>query len=176
MSLSLTNIALLLSSCIVVACTKPATEAKPSAAASPPASASADAMLAAQSTKIATLLAGGDYDGAIAAIDASNASAVDKLAASGRLILDGLIDPATKSKPTFSVDDGLTRLESAAKLGHEPSVADLVGFFTLGLSYCGEKVIFPPSPALATCWQAVQKSTEPASDCAALRKTLGAPK
>jgi hypothetical protein len=163
-------------SCVVGACTKPATEAKLPAVVSPPLVASSDTAIAAQSSNIASLLANGDYVGAIAAIEASSAPEVEKLSATGRLILDGLIDPAAKTKPSFSVDDGLSRLENAAKMGHEPSVSDLVGFFTVGLNYRGERVLFPPFPALASCWQAVQKSTKLASDCAVLRKSLGAPK
>jgi hypothetical protein len=182
MSLHVSKIALLSSYCLVVACTEPSTQVKPSATKGPPATtapstaAGADAALEAQSTKIASLLAAGDYAAAISGIETSGASEIDKLSASGRLILDGLVDPAAKTKPNFSVDEGLSRLERAAILGHEPSVSDLVGFFTLGLSFRGEKRVFPPSPALAACWQAVQKSTKSAADCVTLRKTLGAPK
>ena len=170
------NAALIFSTCWVMACTQPSTEAKLAAVTSPTLAAGSDAALATQSTKIATLLASGDYAAAIAAINASAAPEADRLSASGRLILDGLIDPAAKNKLGFSVDDGLSRLERAAVLGNEPSVSDLVGFFTLGLNYRGEKVVFSPSPELASCWQAVGKSTKRANDCVALRKTLGAPK
>ncbi len=132
--------------------------------------------LAQQSKRIVELMATGDYAGAIAAIEASPASEAEKKSATGRLILDGAVDPGAKTRPGFTVDEGLSRLESAAQLGSDPGISDLLGFFTVGLSNRGENVQLVPSAELANCWKAAQSQAAMVNDCIAMRKRLQLPK
>jgi hypothetical protein len=180
--LCVARLAVLLSIVLLVACNqhsieiKPVANAKDAAATTMIVTAPNPLALADESKNIATLLSSGDYVGAIAAIEKSAASEPEKLSATGRLMLDGAVDPNAKTRPNASIDDGLSRLERAAKLGHEPSVSDLVGVFTVGVNYRGERVLLPPVAELANCWQAVQKQSKTIGDCIALRKQLGIPK
>ena len=125
---------------------------------------------------IAAHLSAGDYAGAIAAIESSTTSDAEKLATTGRLTLDGLVDPQAKTKPTQSLAEGISRIERAAITGSGTAIADLVGVFSVGVNFRGQNAILPPVKELAACWQAVQESGKGADECVSLRAKLGVAK
>jgi hypothetical protein len=125
---------------------------------------------------VASLLAQGDYGAVLEVIDKAKISEAEKLGTSGRIILDGLIDPNAKTRPKFSVEEGLSRMEKAVTLGRDTSISDLAALFTNGLGYRDEKKLFAAVPELASCWNEVKSKAKSADVCIALRKSLGVPK
>jgi hypothetical protein len=125
---------------------------------------------------IPNLLAQGDYNAVLDEIDKAKITDAEKLGTSGRIILDGLVDPKAKTRPKFTIDEGLSRMEKAALLGRETSVNDLAAVFTTGVGFRDEKKLLLPAPELADCWNGVKSKAKTSDTCIALRKSLGVPK
>ena len=106
----------------------------------------------------------------------TNARDGEKLATTARLTLDRPVDPQEKTRPPFSIDDGIVRVEGAALTGNTVAVADLAATFNVGGNFRGTNVLMPAAPELASGWNAVQAAAKKADDGVSLRKKLGVPK
>ena len=166
----LKNLTPLIAVFVLTACSSFVAPAQLSALAAPPPQSTPS------NSDIMALLAMGDYAGAIAAIEASSAREDEKLATTGRLALDGLVDPQAKTRPQLSIEEGIDRLERAALVANKVAVADLAATFNVGVNFRGKNVLLAARPELANCWNRVQAEEKKAADCVALRKTLGTPK
>jgi hypothetical protein len=161
----------LLALCFVLAgCTKPVDSSASKASSTLPQSTPA-----VNAEDIPGLIGQGDYVAAIRAIEQSQADESEKLGTSGRLILDALVDPAAKSRPSLTLDEGIARMERAVVLGRANSMSDLIAVFDVGVNYRGQNAVLNPVPELASCWRSAKESKRSASECVDLRKKLGVP-
>jgi hypothetical protein len=170
MSHSILHWALLASCLALFGCTKPVDSSASKALSTPPQSAPAVG-----AEDISSLIGQGDYVAALRAIEQSKADESEKLGTSGRLILDALVDPAAKSRPSLTVDEGIVRMERAVVLGRSNSVSDLIAVFDVGVNYRGQNAVLNPVPELASCWRSVKETKRSANECVELRKQLGVP-
>jgi hypothetical protein len=137
--------------------------------------ASPSAVSPAAMSEFNALVRKGDYAGAIAFVEASTLPASEKDGVIGSLILDGLVDPSSTTRPSYPLAEGFTRMERAASAGRVQSIADLRGKFTTGINYEGKNSLLPPNSSLAECWTGVEAGRDKPSTCINMRQRLHIP-
>lgn len=121
------------------------------------------------SPRIIAMLQARQYADAIALVRNTPVALAEQDFAVGEIILQGLSDDAAVQRPAETLDDGIALLEKAALANHQPATSGLAALYFTGL-FQGETQLVGKNPALHACWLAVERHSQAAHACIALRK------
>lgn len=121
------------------------------------------------STPIISLLQARQYADAIALVRRASATVAERDFAVGEIILQGWSDDAPVQRPAEPLDDGIALLEKSALANHPPATSGLSALYFTGL-FQGETQLVKKNSALHACWRAVERHSQTAHTCVALRK------